>query len=408
MESSLNMIIDKSFIGLAIILAIGIIMGELSSKLKIPDVVLYLISGIVIGPMVLNIINVSDASLINQIVLVFGASFLLYLGGREIDITILNKIKISVISLATLGILISTVIVGFSAHFLFNVDLYPALLIGACVSSTDPASLVPVFQKVKIKNKLKQTVISESAFNDAMGTVAVLTIISIINSGHFSIISSSIDFIKMIGIGTLVGLICGFSVSFIFTEGRFKIYQFYYPILTLITIIITYTISDMFGGSGYMATFILGIICGNKRKFGMSIPEDSYIAQKYFRDTMSVVIIMAIFILLGTHVDFNALFKYWYIALTLTFILMFIARPLSVFTCTNFDKKSNWQLNDKLFISWVRETGVIPAAMSSIIVSMKIPGYELISSVVFTAILITLVVQGTTTAYVAKKLKVLE
>ncbi|MPM85755.1 hypothetical protein SDC9_132836 [bioreactor metagenome] len=87
---------------------------------------------------------------------------------------------------------------------------------------------------------------------------------------------------------------------------------------------------------------------------------------------------------------------------------MFIARPLVVLVSTSFDKGAKWSFKDKLFMMWVRETGVIPAALSGIIVSMKIPGYEIISSVVFMTILVTLIVQASTTKLVAKKLGVLE
>lgn len=407
MENAQNIIIDNSFIILSVMLASGIFMGAMSEKLKVPDVVLYLLTGIILGPTCLNIVSIADSSFLNQIILVFGAAFLLYVGGTEINISILNKVKYSVLSLATLGVLISTFTVGLITHFIFSVDLLTSLLIGATVASTDPASLIPVFQKVTIKDKVKQTIISESAFNDAMGTVVVITLITIIQSGEFVWQSSLLQLVKMMVVGCLIGVIVGYILNYIFSEGRINIYQFYFPIISIIAIVITYTVADMLGGSGYMATFILGIICGNKLKFGFLIPEDSYITDKYFRHTMSTVIIMTIFILLGTHFDFIALALNWPIAVVVTLILMFIARPLTVFICTALDPFSKWSLKEKLFLSWVRETGVIPAAMSSIIVAMRLPNYELISAIVFTVILSTLLVQGSTTEKVAKKLSLL-
>jgi NhaP-type Na+/H+ or K+/H+ antiporter len=117
---------------------------------------------------------------------------------------------------------------------------------------------------------------------------------------------------------------------------------------------------------------------------------------------------MGIFVVLGTQVDLTALSKYWAPALLVVLILMFVARPLVVLISTSFDKEAKWTFKDKLFMMWVRETGVIPAALSGIIVSMKLPGYEIISSVVFMTILVTLIVQASTTKLVAKKLGVLE
>ena len=117
---------------------------------------------------------------------------------------------------------------------------------------------------------------------------------------------------------------------------------------------------------------------------------------------------MAIFIVLGTHLDLNSLIKYGWKSLLIVLILIFIARPLVVLICTAFDKKANWNWNEKLFMMWVRETGVIPAALSGIVVSNKVPGYEIISSTVFMAIVVTLLVQASSTGIVAKKLNVLE
>lgn len=408
MENNMTIIIDHSFIALVAMLAVGILAEEIAKIIKIPDVVLYLLAGIIIGPEVLGIITLADTSLLNQIILVFGAAFLLYLGGREVDIDVLMKLKVTIISLSTIGVLLSTTIVGLFAHYALGLDLMTSLLIGAVIASTDPASLLPVFAKVPITEKIRQTVISESALNDAMGTVITLTVISIITSGSFQASTSIIMFVKMLGIGLGIGAIFGFSITFLFTEGRLNISSNVYPILTICAVIIAYTTADILGGSGYMATFIIGMICGNKRKLGMQIRKDSYITQKYFRETIQVFIVMSIFILLGTHVEFKILYHNLGISIVLAAVLIFVSRPICIFLCTSLDRKSKWTLNEKFFMSWVRETGVIPAAMSSIIVAMKIDNAQLISSVVFMTILCTLVLQGTTTGFLARKLKVLK
>jgi NhaP-type Na+/H+ or K+/H+ antiporter len=117
---------------------------------------------------------------------------------------------------------------------------------------------------------------------------------------------------------------------------------------------------------------------------------------------------MSIFILLGTQVNLDILSQYWLQSIVVTLVFMFIARPLSVLVCTIPDRRAKWDKKQILFMMWVRETGVIPAALSGIIVAMKIPGYEIVSSVVFMAILITIIVQGSTTKWVANKLGLLE
>ena len=117
---------------------------------------------------------------------------------------------------------------------------------------------------------------------------------------------------------------------------------------------------------------------------------------------------MAIFIVLGTQVNLTSLITYAPYALLVVLVLMFIARPVVVLVCALPDRKVKWQKKELLFMMWVRETGVIPAALSGIVVSMKIPGYEIISSVVFMAILVTLLLQASTAKLMAQKLKVLQ
>ncbi|WP_332840886.1 cation:proton antiporter domain-containing protein [Paraclostridium benzoelyticum] len=86
------------------IVVIGVILGKLSEKLKLPDVILYLIAGIIIGPAVLNLISVDSFPIENNLILTFGSAFILYEGGREVNLKVLNKVKVSVGLLATLGV----------------------------------------------------------------------------------------------------------------------------------------------------------------------------------------------------------------------------------------------------------------------------------------------------------------
>lgn len=157
-----------------------------------------------------------------------------------------------------------------------------------------------------------------------------------------------------------------------------------------------------------MSVFVSGLVAGNKKKFGLWVPDENYVAGLHFRENIATLARMSIFIILGTHLDLNSLLKYGLKSVIIVLVLMFVARPIVVLVCTLFDRKASWSKNEKLFMMWVRETGVIPAALSGIIVSTKVPGYEVISSVVFMTIIITLLVQASTTKIVAQKLDVLE
>ncbi len=390
------------------IVIIGIILGKVSEKLKLPDVILYLIAGIIIGPAVLNLISVDAFPIENNLILTFGSAFILYEGGREVNLKVLNKVKISVGLLATLGVVISTVVVGFATNKIFGLPIMTSLLVGGIIASTDPAALIPVFKQVNIKNKIKQTVVSESAFNDAVGAIIVSTLLGIITSGNFSAGESAQELLISVVVGVIVGIVVGYIFSVLISDKKWGIFHSYAPIISILKVALAYEIATNLHGSGYMAVFIVGLIAGNKKIFGLWVPEEDFKSEYHFRESIASLCRMAIFVVLGTHVDLSALSQYWIPSLIIVLILMFIARPIVVLICTSLDTKAKWSTNDKIFMMWVRETGVIPAALSGIVVSMKIPGYEIISSVVFMTILITLIIQASTTKLVAKKLDVLD
>ncbi|MRZ80522.1 sodium:proton antiporter [Paeniclostridium sordellii] len=386
----------------------GIILGKLSEKLKIPDVILYLIAGIVIGPAVLNLISVDSFPIENNLILTFGSAFILYEGGREVNLKVLNKVKVSVGLLATLGVVISTVVVGFATNKIFGLPVMTSLLVGGIIASTDPAALIPVFKQVSIKEKIKQTVVSESAFNDAVGAIIVSTLLTIVTSGSFSVGESAKELLIAVFVGVIIGVLVGYLFSVLISDKKWGIFHSYAPIISILKVVLAYELATLLHGSGYMAVFIVGLIAGNKKLFGLWVPEEDFQSEYHFRESIASLCRMSIFVVLGTHVDLGALSQYWLPSLMVVIVLMFVARPIVVLVCTLFDIKAKWKMNDKLFMMWVRETGVIPAALSGIVVSMKVPGYEVISSVVFMTILITLIVQASTTKLVAKQLDVLE
>ena len=409
MESSIQTIASNALLIIfAYVAMTGIICSKISEIIKVPDVVLFLIAGIILGPAMLNFIDISQYQVENQLILTFGSAFILYLGGKEISLNVLKDVRITVLLLSTLGVVISAFIVGEIVGIVFNIPFMTALLVGAIIASTDPATLVPIFNQVKIKDRVKQTVISESAFNDAIGAILTSAILAIILSGKFSLTENIYELTIMVVVGVMVGLITGVVLLKLVNDQPYGIFKDFAPIISIISVVIAYEVATKFGGSGYMACFIVGIITGNKKNFRIWLSQKSYDADYYVAETLGTICRMAIFVILGTQVDLAMLSKYFVPSLIVVLGLMFVARPLSVLGCTVLDKKAKWNKNELLFMMWVRETGVIPAALCGIIAAMKIPGYEIISSIVFMSILITLIIQGSTTKLVAKRLGLLE
>jgi cell volume regulation protein A len=115
-----------------------------------------------------------------------------------------------------------------------------------------------------------------------------------------------------------------------------------------------------------------------------------------------------IFILLGAQVDFALMRQYWLGGVGVALVLMLVARPLTVFLCALPDRRARWELREMLFMCWTRETGVIPAALAGLLLGMNAPNAELIASVTFVAVLLTILIQAPTTRWLAGRLKLLE
>lgn len=409
MEASILTIQSNSLLIIfAVVAMTGIICSKLSEILKIPDIVLYLIAGIIIGPSVLRFIDISNYQVENQLILTFGSAFILYLGGKEISLKVLKNVKVTVFLLSSLGVMISALIVSKMVGLAFGISFLSALLAGSIIASTDPATLVPIFNQINIEKKVKQTIISESAFNDATGAILTSAILTVILSGKFSFGENVYELGTMIVVGTVVGIVTGIVLLLLINDKPYGVFKDFAPIISILSVIIAYEVATKFGGSGYMACFIVGIINRNKKNFRVWLSQKSYDADYYVAETLGTICRMSIFIILGSQVDLSMLGKYFVPSLLVVLGLMFIARPICVILCTIFDKEAKWNKKEIFFMMWVRETGVIPAALCGIISAMKVPNYEIISSIVFMTILITIIIQGSTTKIVARKLGLLE
>ncbi len=171
METSASIEIARhTLLSCGLILAVGTVAALLAQKIRIPDVAVFLVAGIAIGPQALDLIDIRANSALNQIILLFGASYILFDGGASL------AIRGSEAGLDhhrrhrhDRRASITAVITGLAAHYILGIPPIVALLLGATLASTDPATLVPIFRQVRIRDRVAQTVMSESAFNDADG-----------------------------------------------------------------------------------------------------------------------------------------------------------------------------------------------------------------------------------------------
>lgn len=389
----------------ALVIISGVIFTKLSKLLKVPDVVMFIIAGVILGPAVLNLVNIATHPVGNELILTFGAAYILYDGGREIELKVLNKVKLSLTLISTLGVIVSAFVVGLFAAYIFKINFIYAFLLGSVIASTDPSVLVPLFKKMNINNQLKQFIISESAFNDAAGAIATFATLGVILGGGFSFQTSLLDLARTSLGGIAIGAAVGTFASISITHDRYGYFKEHPSEIGIAAVTGAYVIATRLGVSGFMAVFIIGIICGNKQVFDMRVEDEYLTTQTRFKEVLTLILRMMIFILLGTHIDFASVAQYWKESLLIVAILIFVARPLSVLASVLIDRKAGWNFREIIYMMWVRETGVIPAALAGMLVARHVPYANIISSVTFVTILVTLSVQASTAQWLAKKLK---
>ncbi len=391
-----------------LIIVAGLACGLLARKTRLPDVAILLIAGMLLGPAGAGWLDIRTDSTLNQLILIFGASYILFDGGASLRLSVLKEVWITITVLATLGVVITAAITGLAAHWILGLSPAVALLLASAIASTDPATLVPVFRQVKIRDRVAQTVMSESAFNDATGAILTLAVLAAaIGHGEFSIGSALADLLWQSVVGIAAGGVLGYLAALVIGHEKYDFLAEYAPIVSLVAVLGAYVGADNLQASGFMAVFVFGIVIGNKDVFGFEMEPAETRKLDDFILTTAFIMRVFIFILLGSQVDFALMREHWAGGVMVVLVLMFVARPLAVYACALPDRRARWTWREMLFMCWTRETGVIPGALAGILLGMHAPGAPVIASVTFIAILMTILIQATTTRWLAQKLGLL-
>ena len=410
MEASASIEIARhTLLACGLILAIGTLTGLLAQKIGIPDVAVFLVAGMAIGPQALGLIDIKADSALNQIILLFGASYILFDGGASLRLHVLKQVWITIVALSTVGVLITAVITGLAAWYVFGVPWIVALLLGATLASTDPATLVPIFRQVHIRDRVAQTVMSESAFNDAVSAILTFAVLGVATgTGELSPMSSVADVLKQSVIGIVAGVGLGYLAALLIAHERWAFLAEYAPAVTLVAVIGAYFAASGLQASGFMAVFVFGIVLGNKETFGFAMEPGEARKLDEFVSTTAFIMRLFIFILVGTQVDFALMGQYFWGGVIVVTVLMLVARPITVFACALPDRRARWSVKEMLFMCWTRETGVIPGALAGLLLGMKAPGAPMIASVTFIAILMTILIQAPTTKWLGERLGLMQ
>ena len=399
---------DDVLLTLSLLLIAALVARLLASLLRVPEILLLVALGALLGPSVLDVVDVPFESLGAQLMFTLGVSLILFYGGLTLSLPLLRKVWVSLGMLAVPGIVITTLIVGVAAHFAFDLSWSSAFLVGAVLSPTDPAILIPLFARSRLRPKVAQTVIAESALNDPTGAALALALAGIVLTGESSVAEPVTEFAVDLGISTVLGIVAGVLLSAAIASQRSGVWRESSAIAVLAVVTISFFSLDSAGGSGYLGAFLAGLIVGNMEHLGLAMHSPHEVDTHAFAFNLADIVTLIVFVVLGANIPFDDLGGNLLPALAVLAVLMLIARPITVLACVMPDRGGAWERNEIAFLCWTRETGVIPAALVGVLAGLGVPHIDVLASVVALAIVLTLLLQALPAPWLAGRLGLLE
>lgn len=395
MEGTIELIL----LGISILFFLSILAGKAGYKFGVPALLLFLGVGMAFGSdgVGIEFENIRIAQTIGSVAL----CIILFSGGMDTKIADIRPIIPQGVILATFGVLLTAILTGVAIWFVLGMTMESAgvgfissLLLASTMSSTDSASVFSILRSkgLNLKNNLKPMLELESGSNDPMAYVLTITLIGIVSiESEPNYLMASLNLLMQLVIGAVAGFLLGKLA--VFTINRLKIdNRSLYPILVFTFCIFIFSLTYFIKGNGYLAVYIGGLVIGNSRFVHKRLALN-------FFDGMAWMSQLLMFLTLGLLVNPKELIPIIIPGLIISFLMIFITRPLGVFICLLPFKKMS--VKDKTFISWVGLRGAVPIIFAIMLLAADIPNARLMFNIVFFCTLVSLVVQGTSLSQVA-------
>ncbi len=398
--------IELILLVVSILFFLSILAGKASSKYGVPALLLFLGVGMLSGSDGLGIQfeNIQFASNIGTIAL----CIILFSGGLDTKISEIRPIIPQGIILATLGVLITAVITGLIIWIILGmtmesagIGLLTSLLIASTMASTDSASVFSILRSknLHLKNNLRPLLELESGSNDPMAYILVVSLINIIHlDSSLDMWSIGMTLLLQLFIGALLGYALGKISVHIINKIRIG-NDSLYPILVFTFCIFIFSTTYFAQGNGFLAVYIAGLVIGNS-KF---VHKRSSLN---FFDGLAWMFQLIMFLTLGLLVNPHELIPIIVPGIIISFLMIFFARPLTVFLCLLPFRKMPFK--DKTYVSWVGLRGAVPIIFAIFTLVENVPHARIIFNIVFFCTLVSLIIQGTSLPLIAKWLNLVE
>ncbi|MFO7169391.1 MAG: potassium/proton antiporter [Chloroflexota bacterium] len=392
----MGLTIELVLVIVAVLLILSIGSTRFSNRLGVPALVLFLLIGMLAGSDGLGGIAFSDAWAA-QAVGVVALVFILFSGGLDTDWRQIRPVLVPGLVLANLGVVLSAILVGGFAVLVLGFSPLTGLLLGSIVSSTDAAAVFAVLRTrgSHLRGNLEPLIELESGSNDPIAVFLTLGIIGVLTNPGASIISLVPSFLLQMTLGVLCGVGMGWLMASILNRARLQ-QEGLYPVFTIGLVALTYGATALVGGNGFLAVYLAGIVLGNRH----FIHKRSIVR---FHEGTAWLMQIVMFLTLGLLVFPSQLPPVAGSGLAVALFLAFVARPVSVLIALAWTPLT---LADKLMVSWAGLRGAVPIVLATFPLLAGVPEAPVIFNVVFFAVLVSVLLQGTTIGWVARRLGV--
>jgi potassium/hydrogen antiporter len=395
MRGSLSRMSDGELILVAAaLLAAGIGASLLASRIRLPGLLLFLGVGMAIGSDGLGWIDFNNYELARTIGVV-ALALILFEGGLSAGLGEIRPVLRASLSLAILGTIGTAVICGFAASWLFDLSTLEGMLLGAIISSTDGAAIFALLRESTLRRRLARTLEGEAGFNDPVAVLLVIGFIEWTQQDDYGVLDMALLFVREIGIGAVVGLAVGWLALRALRHTRLASPGLY-PVATLSTAGLAFGGAATLHGSGFLAAYLAGLILGSAR-----IPAKQTVT--VFHEGLGWVAQITMFLALGLLVFPSQLGDVWLEGTALALVLVFIARPLTAALATAFE---DFTAGERIVLGWAGLRGAVPVVLATFPVIEGLDQDRTFFNIVFFAVVISTLLQGTTVEWLARKLGV--
>lgn len=380
----------------SVLLILSILASKVSSRLSVPTLLLFLGIGMLAGSEGIGGIYFDNAQLA-QAIGVIALVFILFSGGLDTPFEAIKPILTRGMVLSTMGVFVTAAIVGLFTFALLDISPAQAVLFGAIVASTDAAAVFSIFrtQHISLKGDTIPLLEFESGSNDPMAIFLTIGAITLISSPDMAILNIIGIFLQQAVIGGILGALLGYLAARIINNLRLDSHGLY-PVFTIALVLLAYSLPAVLGGSGFLAVYLVGLILG-----AQNIVHKNSLSR--FHDSIAWLMQIVMFLVLGLLVFPSELIPIAPIGIVISLILIFIARPVSVFIALI---RSQFSIRDKLMISWVGLRGATPIVLATFPLLAGVPQADTIFNIVFFVVLSSVLLQGTTIIPIARLLQV--